>query len=290
MKNRTRALALAGSAALLGTLMAAAPAPAAPAAPKTASVHGGGTVRYPYAPASDDIRFTVDAESVPWSRPLKGQNLEQGLPTDARGRVTVYHAMPDRDFTAVAEAEVDCMVTGGRTATVTAVVTSSNIGLVGQRIGLSVQDGERGAPDRVGFSWGHRERRREAGRHGRRTDGGHLHGPGAVHRGHQGRLQGHPGPAGTAAHAAAVVTAPQPKRWSRRRRLQVPGLNGGGPVPRAPRRHHLGDAQPYTRRSSAIGTPSGPPTARWTLPSRARIRSRIQGGGTPRPRSHAWKT
>ncbi|WP_420079747.1 hypothetical protein ACN6AT_14125 [Streptomyces sp. JL4002] len=154
MKNRTRALALAGSAALLGTLMAAAPAPAAPAAPKTASVHGGGTVRYPYAPASDDIRFTVDAESVPWSRPLKGQNLEQGLPTDARGRVTVYHAMPDRDFTAVAEAEVDCMVTGGRTATVTAVVTSSNIGLVGQRIGLSVQDGERGAPDRVGFSWG----------------------------------------------------------------------------------------------------------------------------------------
>ncbi|MFE6909773.1 hypothetical protein [Streptomyces erythrochromogenes] len=154
MKNRTRALAVAGSAALLGTLVAAAPAPAAPAAPKTASVHGGGTVHYPYVPASHDIRFTVDAESVPFSRPLKGENLEQGLPTDARGRVTVYHAMPDQGFTGVAEAEVDCMVTGGRTATVTAVVTSSNVGWEGKRIGLSVQDGERGAPDRVGFSWG----------------------------------------------------------------------------------------------------------------------------------------
>ncbi|MGW9072583.1 hypothetical protein ACWGQT_24450 [Streptomyces yangpuensis] len=154
MKNRMRALAVAGAAALLGTLVAAAPAPAAPAAPKVASVHGGGTVHYPYAPASHDIRFTVDAESVPWSKPRKAENMEQGLPTDARGRVTIYHAIPDQGFTAVAEAEVDCMVTGGRTATVTAVVTSSNVGGEGKRIGLSVQDGERGAPDRVGFSWG----------------------------------------------------------------------------------------------------------------------------------------
>ncbi|MCX5612474.1 MULTISPECIES: hypothetical protein [unclassified Streptomyces] len=154
MKNRTRALALAGSAALVATLVAAAPAPAAPAAAaKTASVHGGGTVHYPYVPASHDIRFTVDAESTPWSRPFPGAG--QGLPTDARGRVTVYHAQPEADFTGVAEAEVDCMVTGGRTATITAVVKSSNVpGWEGKRIGLSVQDGERGAPDRVGFSWG----------------------------------------------------------------------------------------------------------------------------------------
>lgn len=153
MKNRTRALALAGSAALVATLVGAAPAPAAPAAPKVASVHGGGTVHYPYVPASHDIRFTVDAESVPWSRPFPG--VDQGLPTDARGRVTVYHAQPEANFTGVAEAAVDCMVTGGKTATVTAVVTSSNVpGWEGTRIGLSVQDGERGAPDRVGFSWG----------------------------------------------------------------------------------------------------------------------------------------
>ncbi|MFF8266339.1 hypothetical protein ACF059_02990 [Streptomyces sp. NPDC016562] len=159
MKKRTRALVLAGTAAaLVATLIAAAPAPAAPAAPgvaagKLASVHGGGTVLFPYAPKEDDIRFTVDAESAPWSRPHPSSGLEQGLPTDARGRVTVYHRMPAQDFTGVAEAEVDCMVTGGKTATVTAVVTSSNVGWEGKRIGISVQDGERGGPDRVGFSW-----------------------------------------------------------------------------------------------------------------------------------------
>ncbi|MFF5702219.1 hypothetical protein ACFY7H_06920 [Streptomyces sp. NPDC012794] len=154
MRNRTRTLALAGSAALVATLVAAAPAPATPTAHKPASVHGGGTVSYPYVPADHDIRFTVDAEAAPWSRPFPAPGGEQGMPVDARGRVTVFHAMPDQDFTGVAEAEVDCMVTGGRTATVTAVVTSSNVGWEGKRIGISVQDGERGAPDRVGFSRG----------------------------------------------------------------------------------------------------------------------------------------
>lgn len=154
MKNRTRALALAGSAALVATLVAAAPAPATPTAHKPASVHGGGTIAYPYVPKEHDIRFTVDAESVPWSRPFPGQGGEQGMPGDARGKVTVYHSMPDQNFTGVAEAEVDCMITGGKTAVVTAVVTSSNVGWEGKRIGISVQDGEHGAPDRVGFSWG----------------------------------------------------------------------------------------------------------------------------------------
>ncbi|WP_371588374.1 hypothetical protein [Streptomyces virginiae] len=166
MKNRKHALVLAGTAAALAaTLIAAAPAPAAPAsatqaapaaqaAPKVAAVHGGGTIRYPYVPASHDIRFTVDAEAAPWSRPFPAQGGEQGMPVDARGKVTIYHAMPDENVIAVGEAEVDCLVTGGRTATVTAVVTSSNVGWEGKRIGISVQDGERGGPDRLGFSWG----------------------------------------------------------------------------------------------------------------------------------------
>ncbi|MFI8386151.1 hypothetical protein [Streptomyces sp. NPDC085540] len=166
MKNRKRVLVLAGTAAaLVATLIAAAPAPAAPnapnaptasaapAAPKLASVHGGGTVAYPYAPKEHVIRFTVDADAAPWSRPFPARGGDQGMPVDARGKVTVYHAMPEENVTAVAEADVDCLVTGGRTATVTAVVTSSNVGWEGKRIGISVQDGERGAPDRVGFSW-----------------------------------------------------------------------------------------------------------------------------------------
>ncbi len=153
--NRKRALVLVGTAAALAaTLIAASPAPAAPAAPKLASVHGGGTVFYPYVPKEHDIRFTVDADAAPWSRPFPAPGGERGMPVDARGKVTVYHAMPDAGFTNVAEAEVDCLVTSGRTATITAVVTSSNVGWEGKRIGISVQDGERGGPDRVGFSWG----------------------------------------------------------------------------------------------------------------------------------------
>ncbi|MER6445633.1 hypothetical protein [Streptomyces venezuelae] len=162
MKNRRRALVLAGTgAALAATLIAAAPAPAAPADPaapassaasKPASVHGGGTIFFPYS-AKDDIRFTVDADSTPWTRPLPAPGGEKGLPTDARGRVTISHHYAESGFTATAEAEVDCLVTGGRTATLTAVVKTSNVGWEGKRIGISVQDGQRGEPDRVGFSW-----------------------------------------------------------------------------------------------------------------------------------------
>ncbi|MGP3688219.1 hypothetical protein ACTVZO_26575 [Streptomyces sp. IBSNAI002] len=152
-RSRTRALVLSGTAAaLVATLVAAAPAPAAPAGPKAASVHGSGTILFPYA-AEDDIRFTVDAESTPWTRPFPAPGGEQGLPTDARGRVTVSHRYTATGFTATAEAEVDCLVTGGRTATLTAVVKSSNVGWEGRRIGISVQDGRHGEPDRVGFSW-----------------------------------------------------------------------------------------------------------------------------------------
>ncbi|WP_405978818.1 hypothetical protein [Streptomyces sp. NBC_00158] len=153
MKPRTRALALAGTAALLAAVALASPAPAAPVAPKTASVHGGGAIFFPYSP-KDDIRFTVDAESAPWTKPYPNTpGLEKGLPTDARGRVTISHHFKESGFTGTAEAEIDCLVTGGRTATLTAVVKTSNVGWEGKRIGISVQDGEHGAPDRVGFSW-----------------------------------------------------------------------------------------------------------------------------------------
>ncbi|MFE2284113.1 hypothetical protein ACFXDJ_08070 [Streptomyces sp. NPDC059443] len=154
MKNRTRALAVAGSAtALLATLVAAAPGPAASPAPRLAAVHGAASVLYAYSP-DDDIRFTVDADAAPFSRPLNAPGGEKGLPTDARGKVTVYHYSPGHNVTGTSEAEVDCLVTGGRTATITAVVTKSTVGETGRRIGISVQDGEHGEPDRLGFSWG----------------------------------------------------------------------------------------------------------------------------------------
>ncbi|MEV7522350.1 hypothetical protein [Streptomyces sp. NPDC091371] len=157
MKNRMSALVIAGTAAaLVAALVAAAPAPAASAAPaaapKVASVRGGGTILFPYSP-KDDIRFTVDAEQTPWTKPYPVPGLENGLPTDARGRVTIYHYFTETGFTGTAEAEIDCLVTGGKTATLTAMVKTSNMGWEGKRIGISVQDGERGGPDRIGFSW-----------------------------------------------------------------------------------------------------------------------------------------
>ncbi|MGW0645069.1 MULTISPECIES: hypothetical protein [Streptomyces] len=144
-------LAALGIAAL--TALTAAPAGDAPATKRagTASVHGSARIHYAFSP-DDDIRFTIDAEAAPYSRPLPG--LPQGLPTDARGTVSFRHAVAATGQIATAKARVDCLVTGGGTATLTAVVTRSDVGPVGERLGFSVTEGHRGEPDRLGFSWG----------------------------------------------------------------------------------------------------------------------------------------
>ncbi|MEU5592766.1 hypothetical protein [Streptomyces sp. NPDC020298] len=60
------------------------------------------------------------------------------------------------------EADADCLVTGDRTATSTAIVTKADPEVadqIGQRLGFSVYDGSKTGPgghgrDRLGFSWG----------------------------------------------------------------------------------------------------------------------------------------
>lgn len=86
--------------------------------------------------------------------------IPTGLPTDARGTVTVSHYSAERNKTYTSEGLVDCLVTGPRTATLTAVITKVSDGVpvddVGKRVGSSVYDGgeDRGhSRDRVGFSW-----------------------------------------------------------------------------------------------------------------------------------------
>ncbi|NUV98897.1 hypothetical protein [Streptomyces sp. CAI 127] len=148
------ALGLAVLTALTATAAAgAAPADDAPATKpaRTASVHGSARIHYAFSP-DDDIRFTIDAEAAPYSRPLPG--LPQGLPTDARGTVSFRHFVAATGQIATAKARVDCLVTGGGTATLTAVVTRSDVGPVGERLGFSVGEGRAGEPDRLGFSWG----------------------------------------------------------------------------------------------------------------------------------------
>ncbi|WP_329308833.1 hypothetical protein [Streptomyces microflavus] len=127
------------------------------ARPAGASVTGKAEFLLPYH-QDDDVRsFAFDARADPYTRPLPG--IPTGLPTDARGTVTVSHCSAENDITYTAEGRVDCLVTGVRTATLTAVITEVSPGgppVLGKRLGFSVYDGGEGkgrSKDRVGFSW-----------------------------------------------------------------------------------------------------------------------------------------
>ncbi|MER5785377.1 hypothetical protein ABT104_27255 [Streptomyces mobaraensis] len=123
------------------------PAEAAPA-----RVTGEARLDFAYVPR-DVIRFKVDARSVPWSHPRADPDLKHGLPTDARGTVSWSHWRADNHETMRAEAAVDCLVTGGDTATFTAIVTKSDVpGEVGKRYGFSARTGGPGK-GRFGFHW-----------------------------------------------------------------------------------------------------------------------------------------
>ncbi len=131
--------------------------------PVRASVVGSAEFVLPYHQDKDVRSFTFDARAAPYSRPLPG--IPGGLPTDARGTVKVSHYSAERDITYTSKGRVDCLVTGVRTATLTAVITEVSPGgppIVGNRVGFSVYDGgdgkgeekgEEGSKDRVGFSW-----------------------------------------------------------------------------------------------------------------------------------------
>ncbi|MGK5639321.1 hypothetical protein ACSNOK_13580 [Streptomyces sp. URMC 126] len=154
------ALATAAACAAISGLGPAASASDAPAADAVAAVETAPTARvtgsarldFSYAP-KDVIRFSVDARAVPFSRPLPGPHLEHGLPTDARGTVTWSHWVAATHETRRAEAAVDCLVTGGDTATFTAVVTkSADPSEIGARYGFSARTGGPGK-GRFGFHW-----------------------------------------------------------------------------------------------------------------------------------------
>ncbi|MFI8282736.1 hypothetical protein ACIF84_06675 [Streptomyces albidoflavus] len=117
---------------------------------KAASVHGEARISY-IESIHDDIRFTIHAEQTPFTRPMP-PTAPEGLSTDARGTLKFSHSRGE--VKGWAEAAVDCLVTSGRTATLTAVVTKSNVEEPGARLGISVQQGGKGKPDRLGFSWG----------------------------------------------------------------------------------------------------------------------------------------
>ncbi|WP_328958782.1 hypothetical protein [Kitasatospora purpeofusca] len=119
---------------------------------RPASVSGSARISYAFSP-NDEIWFTVDARAKPYSRPLPGTNSPTGLPTDAVGTVRYSHRDAASGKVYSAEADVDCLSTGGPVATLTAVI-SSDTGNSKERIGLSIYQGSGRDGARLGFSWG----------------------------------------------------------------------------------------------------------------------------------------
>ncbi|MFJ6938123.1 Repetin [Streptomyces sp. NPDC101132] len=96
-----------------------------------------------YRPAGDDITFTFDAHLA------KEHNMD---PRAATGTFRFSHYTDT--WGAAAEVKVDCLITGGKVAVVTGVVTKADgvaAGAVGKRVGVTVHD--LGGHDRLGYSW-----------------------------------------------------------------------------------------------------------------------------------------
>ncbi|MFE3654694.1 Repetin [Streptomyces sp. NPDC059165] len=93
-----------------------------------------------YRPAGDDITFSFDAH-------LAAKDNKD--PAKAYGTFRFSHYVNGKG--GWAKAKVDCLMTGGKVAVVTGVVTDSDTPFKGKRVGVTVHD--RGGHDRLGYSW-----------------------------------------------------------------------------------------------------------------------------------------
>jgi hypothetical protein len=146
MSSSFRYGALPAIAGLLLTVSAPAVAagPAGAGDPRAATLRG--TARLAYPPAPDDkIIFSVDAHAR-YDEPANGP-----LPSSSWGTARLSHE--SAEGAVWYSISVDCLVTGGNTATVTGIVvhTSPNAEqILGARVGFSVAD--LGRHDRVGMT------------------------------------------------------------------------------------------------------------------------------------------
>ncbi|HET6855600.1 MAG TPA: Repetin [Streptomyces sp.] len=142
--RRTRIVAL--GAALLITAGAAGAAQASGSGgegnrPREAAALTGSAKLY--RSAGDDITFTFDAH-------LAAEDTAD--PTKARGAFSFSHYLGGRG--ASADVSVDCLVTGGKVAVVSGIITRSDGMLAdakGRRVGVTVHD--LGKHARLGYSW-----------------------------------------------------------------------------------------------------------------------------------------
>ncbi|GGV60131.1 hypothetical protein GCM10010277_64230 [Streptomyces longisporoflavus] len=92
---------------------------------------------------TEDVTFTFDAHLA------KRDNMR---PDKATGTFRFVHLDRPGGKGGWAEGRVDCLMTGGKVATATGIITGTNLkGIKGGRVGFTVHD--QGKHDRVGYSW-----------------------------------------------------------------------------------------------------------------------------------------
>lgn len=147
----------------LGTRDAAHPGPAAGAAVAGATATGatagkGAAKAVPreaaaltgsaklFRKTTEDVTFTFDAH-------LAAKDVKR--PDRATGTFEFAHLDRPGGAGGWAKGRIDCLVTGGKVATATGVITETDLkGVKGGRVGFSVHDLGKGKQDRVGYSWG----------------------------------------------------------------------------------------------------------------------------------------
>lgn len=100
-----------------------------------------------YRRTAEDVTFTFDAH-------LAARDI--GDPSKATGTFRFVHLEEPGGKGAWAKGRVDCLMTGGKVATLTGVVTDAGSDIdmpdiKGKRVGFTVHD--TGGQDRVGYSW-----------------------------------------------------------------------------------------------------------------------------------------
>ncbi|MFD5159938.1 Repetin [Streptomyces hawaiiensis] len=138
MKRRTKIVVLGSALLLTAGAVSAATASDAPRQREAAALTGTAEL---YRSAGDDITFSFDAH-------LAARDTAD--PMKATGTFEFSHYRNGKG--ARAKAKVDCLVTGGKVAVVSGVITESDLpGAEGKRVGVTVHD--LGRHDRLGYSW-----------------------------------------------------------------------------------------------------------------------------------------
>ncbi|MFD4633127.1 Repetin [Streptomyces sp. NPDC058284] len=134
------------SAGAVGAAVAADGGGPREAAPKAAHAREAaaltGTAKL-YRKTTEDVTFTFDAHLA---------ERDTRRPDRATGTFRFVHLDKPGGRGGWAKGRIDCLMTGGKVATATGIITDSNLkGIKGGRVGFSVHD--RSGQDRVGYSW-----------------------------------------------------------------------------------------------------------------------------------------